>query len=102
MLPPRIPMKITGKMTVKAIETGLLMARRISRQAMAKVALTSRANVAPARPDTAPARGPFEAVAAAIRRGWVVGERRPPPAGGGGPQRAPRDLVLRAFGRGAA
>ena len=42
MLPPRIPMKITGKITVKAIESGLLTARRTSRQAMAKVALASR------------------------------------------------------------
>src|SRR6187401_2777480 len=100
MLPPRIPMKITGKMTVKAIETGLLTARRISRQAIAKVALTSRANVAPARPETAPARGPVDAGAvAAIRSGWLVVMRRPPRAGGGAPRRPPRDLVREPSGR---
>jgi hypothetical protein len=37
-------MKITGKVAVKASVPRLLIARRISRQAMANVALTSRAN----------------------------------------------------------
>jgi hypothetical protein len=41
-----IPMKITGKITVNAIESGLLTARRISRHAIAKVALTSRGEAA--------------------------------------------------------
>ncbi len=58
MLPPRIPMNRIGKMTVKASESGLLTARRISRQAIAKTALVSRASVAPRLPETAPARGP--------------------------------------------
>ena len=46
MLPPRMPMKITGKITVNAIESGLLTARRTSRQAIAKVALASRREAA--------------------------------------------------------
>ena len=40
-------MKITGKITVKAIDDGLLIARSTSRQAIAKVAFTSRASAAP-------------------------------------------------------
>ena len=35
MLPPRMPMKMIGKRTVNASESGLLTARRISRQAIA-------------------------------------------------------------------
>ena len=38
MLPPRIPMNRIGKITVKASESGLLTARRTSRQAIANTA----------------------------------------------------------------
>ena len=58
MLPPRIPMNRIGKMTVNASDSGLLTARRISRQAIAKIALTSRAMVdADAPPAMAPVAG---------------------------------------------
>ena len=60
-------MKITGKITVTASEAGLLTARRTSRQAMAKVALTSRASVAPALRDGADGGG---GTGAAV--GWTV------------------------------
>ena len=51
-----MPMKMTGMMTVTAIETGFRMALRISRQAIAKVAFSLAHH---ARPDADPRCDPM-------------------------------------------
>ena len=94
-------MNSIGKMTVKARDSGLLTARRTSRQAIAKVAFASRPMVARRLAGTGPTRG-RAVVADAVPVVSSPLMPRPPRAAAAAPHTLPRGWARARAARTAA